>query len=103
VNGHFEASPAFKRKQQQLAKARGNPAGVKVGQVWRSWDPRERSFDNALVSSYTVVGIGRSAAFAVCDVTRPVDPSGVAPPRTRRTSIRLDRFTKSYKLLKDAP
>jgi hypothetical protein len=59
-----------------------NDTKVKVGQVWESLDPRDMG------RKVTVVSIGSEC---------------VIVQSSRRSRIRGDRFTGSYKLVKDVP
>jgi hypothetical protein len=101
VRGFYEESPSVRRRRLVREKAEKNDYGVKVGQVYRAWDPRLRKLDDDKVTQYKVIQVG--GAFATCDCTLPPVSPG-APARSRRSSIRLDRFgPKNYKLLKDVP
>ncbi len=105
MRGFYEESPAVKKRrldrEKAMEKAMTNPYNVVIGQVYRTWDPRQRGMADSQVTRYKVVAIG--ATFATLDcVLPPVSPG--APTRSRRSSIRLDRFgPKNYKLLKDVP
>ena len=97
MNGFYEESPHVKKQRLLNEKAAANPYKVGVGQVYRTWDPRERERADDKVTRYKVVKVG--GAFATVEGTlAPVSPG--APARVRRSSIRLDRFSpKNYKLL----
>lgn len=99
MRGFYEESEGAKKRRLAREKATTNPYGVKVGQVYRSWDPRIRDQADDRVTQYKVLRV--DGAFALSDCTLPPVTPG-APARSRRSSIRLDRFSsKNYKLLKD--
>ena len=100
MRGFYEESPSVKKRRLVREKAATNPYGVRVGQVYRSWDPRIRDQADDKVTQYKVLKVG--GAFALSDCTLPPRSPG-APARLRWSSIRLDRFSpKNYKLLKEA-
>ena len=99
MRGFYEESEDVKKRRLAREKA-ANPFAVKVGQVYRAWDPRWRAWPDDKVTQYKVLSVG--GAFATLDSTLPPLSPG-APARSRRSSIRLDRFSpKNYKLLKEA-
>ncbi len=101
MNGFYEESPQVRKRRLVREKAAKNPHGVKVGQVYRGWDPRERTKADDQVTQHKVLAVQGPVA-SVESTLAPVSPG--APARSRRSSIRLDRFSpKNYKLLKDAP
>lgn len=95
MRGFYEESPRIKKQRLAADATAKNPYSVKVGQVYRSWDPRTREQADDKVTRYTVATV--SGSFAVCDTV-------LRYGQKRRASIRLDRFgPKNYKLLKDVP
>ena len=99
MNGLYEESPQVRKRRLIREKAAKNPHGVKVGQVYRGWDPRERTKADDQVTRYKVLAVQGHVA-VVEGTLAPVSPG--APARTRRSSIRLDRFTeRNYKLLSE--
>jgi hypothetical protein len=76
------------KKQNAAEYAKTNPFKVKVGQVWRGWDPRERHVSDS-EARFTIEVLAGAYAY-------------VKTALGAQRRIRLDRFRPAnYRLLKD--